>query len=59
MPVLVFVQQCAEYQQRGREDKENEVERRGRLLKEIPVDITPANHGHFLWSDEKDLGKFE
>jgi hypothetical protein len=43
LPALVFVQQCAEYQQRGREDKESEVERRNRLLKEEPVDITPAN----------------
>ena len=59
MPALVFVQQCAEYQQRGREDKEVEVQRRQQKLSENPVDITPLNKSHFLWSDAKDLNKFE
>lgn len=59
LPALVFVQQCAEYQQRQREDKEHEAQRRNKKLKAAPVDITPLNGGRFLWSDVNSLDQFE
>ena len=52
---LVFVQQLAEYQNRQKEDKQNEVTRRSKNLKEAAVDITPQNKSHFIWSDAKNL----
>ena len=59
IPATVFVQQLAQYQQRAREDKENETQRRSVSLNLAPVDITPKNKGHFLWSSSKNLDQFE
>ena len=50
LPGVVFAMQLREYQRRMREDKEHEVERRGRLLQTAPVDITPKNGGSFAWT---------
>jgi hypothetical protein len=49
------VQQLAEYQNRQKEDKQHEVDRRSKQLKEQAVDITPQNKTKFLWSDAKNL----
>jgi hypothetical protein len=53
--IVVFLQQLAEYQNRQKEDKQHEVDRRSKQLKEQAVDITPQNKNKFLWSDAKNL----
>ena len=60
MPALVFMQQAADYQKRRSDDKLAENERRDKLFKSEPVDITPRNRGGFPWSEKGvDMNKFE
>lgn len=56
---IVFVHQCAEFQSRRGEEKRKETERRSAALAREAEDITPANKGSFVWSEAKDLDKFE
>ena len=58
-PLLVFVHQAAEYQNRRGVEKENEADRRRKLLAQEPVDITPANKGSMVWAKEANIDKFE
>ena len=58
-PALVFLHQLAEYQNRRGEEKRGEADRRQQILKQAPVDITPANKGKHIWSEAANIDKFE
>ena len=58
-PFVVFVHQCAEYQNRRGTEKIREAERRQALMAQEPTDITPANKSQHVWSSAATVDKFE
>ena len=57
-PVLVFMHQAAEFQNRRGEEKRIESERRQGLLSQAPTDITPMNKAAQVWNGEN-IDNFE
>ena len=58
MPGLIYMNRASDFQARRKAEKEAETAKRGKLLNDAPVDITPKNGGNYPFAGQ-DVNKAE